>query len=609
MAVDRVTGRGLSVRKDLERRLLDCLKGDHWEGRLSSSALSTAIAAFALNRFDDEGNRRDVVEGIRWLARNQNDDGGWGDTPESPSNLSATLLALATITIDVNEFRDVEMRGRKWLETRFGAAEGAVLVDAVLKQYGNDRTFSAPILTMCAMAGLLDGARRSPWRLVPPLPFELAVSPHCLFRLLNLTVVSYAIPALVAIGLLKHHKDPSANPFVRGLRSLSRRRALGVLFAKQPENGGFLEAAPLTGFVLMCLSEMGLRDHPVALKCAEFLKAGQRSDGSWPIDSNLSVWVTTLAVNALSAGEGAGLSQTESFKRALRDWLEAGRSVVVHSYTRAAPGGWPWTRLPGGVPDADDTAGALLAMRNLAGDEASKEDSVTSGLAWICGLQNRDGGVPTFCRGWGKLPFDRSCPEITAHAAAAVLTWIEDTDGRARKKYLSAIRKMADYLARSQRCDGAWIPLWFGNQHAANGENPVFGSARVIAMLNDAGFSDCFPDHALNGALVKAGEWLVSAQNPDGGWGGDVDVESTIEETAVAVSALTTMGSVHLDSVERGVEWLRGTIGENGGAEPLPAAPIGLYFASLWYDEAMYPLIFAVEALRRAEMVLRTAAN
>ena len=33
-----------------------------------------------------------------------------------------------------------------------------------------------------------------------------------------------------------------------------------------------------------------------------------------------------------------------------------------HPYTGAAPGGWAWTDLPGGVPDADDTPGALLAL-------------------------------------------------------------------------------------------------------------------------------------------------------------------------------------------------------------------------------------------------------
>ena len=36
-------------------------------------------------------------------------------------------------------------------------------------------------------------------------------------------------------------------------------------------------------------------------------------------------------------------------------------------------------------------------------------------LDWLIHLQNRDGGWPTFCRGWGALPFDRSGCDLTAH--------------------------------------------------------------------------------------------------------------------------------------------------------------------------------------------------
>jgi squalene-hopene/tetraprenyl-beta-curcumene cyclase len=29
------------------------------------------------------------------------------------------------------------------------------------------------------------------------------------------------------------------------------------------------------------------------------------------------------------------------------------------------------------------------------------------------------------------------------------------------------------YLARQQRADGAWLPLWFGNQYAPEDANPT----------------------------------------------------------------------------------------------------------------------------------------
>src|SRR5258708_36632279 len=66
-----------------------------WQGRLSSSALSTATAVIAL-----AANRSDaalVAGGRAWLEQNQNSDGGWGDTVDSVSNISTTALCWAAL--------------------------------------------------------------------------------------------------------------------------------------------------------------------------------------------------------------------------------------------------------------------------------------------------------------------------------------------------------------------------------------------------------------------------------------------------------------------------------------------------------------------------------
>src|SRR5262249_58059443 len=98
----------------------------------------------------------------------------------------------------------------------------------------------------------------------------------------------------------------------------------------------------------------------------EFLVRSARDDGSWPIDTNLATWVTTVAVNALAA---AGDLESLDKKDELRDWLLRQQYTERHPYTGADPGGWAWTDLPGGVPDADDTPGALLALAELAPKE------------------------------------------------------------------------------------------------------------------------------------------------------------------------------------------------------------------------------------------------
>ena len=75
------------------------------------------------------------------------------------------------------------------------------------------------------------------------------------------------------------------------------------------------------------------------------------------------------------------------------------------------------------MPDADDTSGALVALHVLTGGTYSEE--VGKGVEWLLALQNEDGGMPTFCKGWGKLPFDRSSPDISAHSLLAFELWLD----------------------------------------------------------------------------------------------------------------------------------------------------------------------------------------
>src|SRR5204863_1390935 len=131
-----------------------------------------------------------------------------------------------------------------------------------------------------------------------------------------------------------------------------------------------------------------------------------------------------------------------------------------------------WTDLPGGVPDADDTAGALLALKNLGDSDEGARDAAISGVAWLLDLQNSDGGIPTFCRGWTNLPFDRSAPDLTAHAVRAWLAWTTDLPPELHRRVRRAIESGVRYLARTQRDGGEWLPLWFGNQRAPDDVNP-----------------------------------------------------------------------------------------------------------------------------------------
>lgn len=560
---------------------LDALRNasGHWEGRLSSSALSTATAIVALALVDRDKHAVHVAAGAQWLCDHQNADGGWGDTTLSKSNLSTTLLCWSALHLVGKRTSQTVEAANGCIIAQVGSLEPTAIARAVVSRYGKDKTFSVPILMLCALCGTLG---EKPWRHVIALPFELAALPRTWFGAVGLPVVSYALPALIAIGYTRFKNAPPAwwNP-LRWLRALTWPRIRPMLKALQPSSGGYLEATPLTSFVTMALAGGGQLDHPCLPLAVDFLVSSKREDGSWPIDTNLATWGTTLSLRS-SDVSAPPIS-----------WLLAQQYREIHPFTNAPPGGWAWTDLPGGVPDADDTSSALIALKKIG---HTCDEAMQQGITWLLDLQNRDGGIPTFCRGWGTLPFDRSTPEITAHALCAWWVWKDEAPVELQQRIDQGTRTAMAYLKRVQLADGSWIPLWFGNEHTPDENNPVYGTAQVVNHLNgSAQLASKFD------ALIQSGrQYLRSARKADGSFGGDANAPASIEETAVALHAL----SGEEQDVMASVQWLI-TATENGTR--FPTAPIGLYFARLWYHEQLYPVVWTLGALRAARRELLTS--
>ena len=622
-----------------------------WRGYLCSSPLATATAVSALAVYRQNPSEKTISvadaasldkaisTGIEYLKKTQQKDGGWGDTERSRSNVATTYLATAAIHLagQAGYCRDVLAAAQAYLKSQ-GELQG------LRNRYGADQTFVAPILTNCAIAGIF------PWEKVPQLPFELAAFPRALYRFLRMPVVSYAIPALVAVGLARHKKGPSSFLPVRLIRDAVQSRCLQVAANMQPGSGGYLEAIPLTSFVAMCLITAGLAEHPIAARALEFLLRNQREDGSWPVDVDLATWLTTLTMNAVHAAQLGKTTPNGQFLSLVSlEWLARCQWLEIHPFTGAAPGGWGWTDQTGAVPDADDTAGALLALANIWPHVSVQERArlwphVILGLQWLLDQQNRDGGWPTFCRGWGRFPFDRSAVDLTAHAMRALHGWSKilkpldagveefqslDFSDRLspplrrfierlwkrrvvfRERLVRALNKGMRFLVNCQTEEGFWLPLWFGNEWLPGEANPVYGTARCLLAFADmdAHNTDCWK---------RAIRWLTDNQNPDGSWGWGFwtedlpppsqvsyrDHSGSVEETALAVAALSALPDAGgLEARIRGAMWLVQAVEEGKVTQ---ATPIGLYFARLWYFEELYPLIFTVEALGR---YLRSATD
>jgi squalene-hopene/tetraprenyl-beta-curcumene cyclase len=125
----------------------------------------------------------------------------------------------------------------------------------------------------------------------------------------------------------------------------------------------------------------------------------------------------------------------------------------------------------------------------------------------------------------------------------------------------NAVAAGVDYLRRTQLAEGSWYGRW--------GLNYIYGTWSVLCALNAVGFNPQAPE------MRKAADWLVSIQNPDGGWGEDgasykLDYRgyerapSTSSQTAWAVLGLMAAGAIDHQAVGRGIAYLVATQGADG---------------------------------------------
>src|SRR5258708_18444834 len=123
----------------------------YWTGDLSTSALSTATAVSALalvQKHNPLAKSHDdlIAAGLAWLAVHQNEDGGWGDTIKTISNISTTMLGRAAFHLcgAAARYQDCLLQAEAYLQARCGQTPEQQ-AEAVRARYGKDRTFAVPI--------------------------------------------------------------------------------------------------------------------------------------------------------------------------------------------------------------------------------------------------------------------------------------------------------------------------------------------------------------------------------------------------------------------------------------------------------------------------------
>lgn len=288
------------------------------------------------------------------------------------------------------------------------------------------------------------------------------------------------------------------------------------------------------------------------------------------------VWDTALTCHALlEAGSEQAVAQA---KQGL-DWLLPRQVLNVKGdWAVKAPnvrsGGWAFQYNNDHYPDLDDTAVVVMAMDRVAQQsgkgeykEAEYKKAMARGREWIEGMQSRNGG-------WGafdvdnleyylnNIPFsdhgallDPPTEDVTARCVS-MLAQLGET-----AKTSKSVAAGIEYLRGTQLAEGSWWGRW--------GLNYIYGTWSVLCALNAAGVNHQDP------MIRKAADWLVSIQNPDGGWGEDAQsyrldykgyerAPTTASQTAWALLALMAAGEVDNPAVKRGVEYLKSTQTEKG---------------------------------------------
>ncbi len=423
----------------------------------------------------------------------------------------------------------------------------------------------------------------------------------------------------VLLDRVLHRYERLANrsPLRKTVREAALRKAETWIVRRQEADGSWGGIRPPWVYSILALHLRGYPlDHPVLASAFDGLERFLvREDGMRRLEACQSpVWDTALALNALS---DAGVEATDPAISKAEAWLVREEISVRGDWAvrrpDLAPGGWAFEFHNDHYPDIDDTAEVLLALSRVhsapepsglraAGNATCRpsttesEDAISRGVAWVLGMQSRDGGwaafdadnTRTLCTelsfcDFGEL-IDPPSADVTAHVVEMLATF-----GRRGV----ALDRGVAWLLDAQEDDGSWFGRW--------GANYVYGTGHVVPALVSAGLPVGHP------AIRRAVVWLEKHQNVDGGWGEDLrsyeDVswrgrgESTPSQTAWALLALIAVGE-RSQVMSHGVQWLVEAQSSDGTWDEPQFTGTG-FPGDFYINYHLYRQVFPVMALGR----------
>lgn len=389
------------------------------------------------------------------------------------------------------------------------------------------------------------------------------------------------------------------------LRKRAIERAYEWALARTRHSDGLGAIYPPMMYWIMALDVLGVpRHHPDHVEARRqfdrLMVDDERGFFFQPCFS--PVWDT--AITAFSLAE-SGLVSLDVLRPAA-DWLLDKEVRRPGDWCVKRPGvepsGWYFEFDNEHYPDIDDTAMVLLALSRTKATDAVRQQAVMNrALRWLLAMQSKDGGWAAFDadNNWkplAEVPFadhnamlDPTCPDITGRVLEALAA-------HGIRGSHSALRRAVAYLERRQESDGSWYGRW--------GVNYIYGTFLALRGLRAAGQSDREPH------ILRAGEWLRSIQNRDGGWGEScasydensfVGATSTPSQTAWALLGLMASGDRMSSSVRAGIEYLVETQKQDGSWDEELATGTGfprVFYLCYHLYRNSFPLLALSEFLK-----------
>ena len=553
-------------------------------------------------------------------------DGGFYIYPDGPADVNATIKAYVALKLAGLDPESEPLRRARECILRLGGIQEAnsyVRINlSLFGLYPRRHVPTIPVELALLPGGLL--YEMSSWTRAIVMPLSIIQAKTDTrpvpagFTLDELVVPgkSFKLPKRDRLSALFRQLDMALKMWEsRGpemIRKPAIREAERWILDRTRHSEGLGAIFPSMMYLIMALDALGYpRDHPDLIEGLRQFDAllTESADAFYFQPCVSPVWDTAIAMFAL--GEMGAVAPAPMRRAA--DWLIAReiRRRGDWSVKRPdlEPSGWAFEFANEHYPDIDDTAMVLLALQHAsASDAAAQERCERRALAWLVGMQSSDGGWAAFDadNNWAflnRVPFadhnamlDPSCPDITGRVLEALCR-------RGYKLADAPIERGVGFLLETQERDGSWYGRW--------GVNYLYGTFLALRGLRAA------QDPGAAKAVWKAGKWIASVQNGDGGWGEScasyheacfVRAPSTPSQTAWALLGLVAAGQGDTDAVLRGARHLIATQKPDGTWDETLATGTG--FPNVFYLRyTLYRNYFPLLALTYARRAIEDAAR